>query len=156
MLWNIVLDYVFGRVIDSWRTENGSAPPGHNSPSRLGIELDDGGPPLTGSLWADDNFTFAHSVLDAAKMTQDLSYALGDNSLGWKPGSLCLLANRAALRQMQPDVADGFYILDRQGAPLRVPRVVDMTVLGVQVDILRLLYLCRRTPDRHGPEPLLR
>ena len=119
LLWNTVLDHVFGlrsrRQLLAHRGQFDFLQSG--IPLPLGRRSWGRGDPLTGSLWADDNTTFAHSVLDAARMTQDLSYALGDNSLGWKPGSLCLLANRAALQQAQADLTDGFLSWTVRGLP---------------------------------------
>jgi len=48
--------------------------------------------------------------------------------------SLSFLANKTALHQAPACCRDGFHILDRGGCPLFVPRVDQMTILGVSVD----------------------
>ena len=45
LLWNIVLDHVFGCVIDSGRTGDSSTSSNRETPSRLGVDLGDGGIP---------------------------------------------------------------------------------------------------------------
>ena len=90
LLWNVVLDHVLGETAQAWRT------------SGLGLDLRDGGTPITDMIWADDAFCISGSILGAASMSQDMSYALGDGHLALKPGSLSLLANEAALREAPP------------------------------------------------------
>ena len=122
LLWNIVLDYVLGQTVDGWRKQG------------LGLDLGDDDGPITDQIWADDTFCVSGSVEEAACMAQDLCYALGDGHLALKPGSLSVLANKTALRSAPAGCREGFSILDRRGVPLLVPRVAEMTILGVQID----------------------
>ena len=67
-------------------------------------------------------------------MAQELADALGTGKLSWKPGSLSVMANDAALRDLDITSCEGFTVHDTHGNPILVPRTSEMPVLGILLD----------------------
>ena len=116
--WNYLLDFALKDVVSDWLRVG------------WGADLGDGNP-ISHAIWADDIFFFAVSLDQVSGMAQDLTYALNDHGLSWKPGSLAFLANKVAASALTPPSDLGFPTLDRQGNPWWYPRVETMPCLGV-------------------------
>ena len=70
-------------------------------------------------------------------MAQDATTAPAHGHLAWKPGSLCCLANAAALKDAasdSPEVLQGFDTKYPEGPVAHFPVVNELTALGVRVD----------------------
>ena len=77
-IWNAVIDYLLEPVILSWRERN------------FGFELDSG-VHISHAIWCDNIILFASSSAMLRTMIENISDALGDPCLYWKPSSLEVL-----------------------------------------------------------------
>ena len=64
-------------------------------------------------------------------MVQGLTDAWGAGELSWKPGGLSVMANDAALRDLDLASCQGFAVTGTEGNPILVPRTSGMPVLGI-------------------------
>ena len=78
----------------------------------MGWGADQGdGSPISHAIWADDIFFFAMSFDPISVMAQDLTYALSDHRLSWKPASFVFLANKMVASTLAPfDLVSPFWI----------------------------------------------
>ena len=117
--WNYYLDAALAETVLQWIE------------LRWGIDLEDGLPPISHAIWADDIFFFASSFETFVSMAQDLTHALNDFGLQWKAGSLSFLVNETGALQL-PDVSpNAFPVLDRSGYPWWFERKETLPCLGV-------------------------
>ena len=100
----------------------------------FGVALEDAQEAISHLVWADDIWWFSDSWGDFCTMAQDLTSALADGHLSWKPSSLQYLMNAPAEASFRGKPPESFCALDRSCAPLRFTRVSSMEVLGVLVD----------------------
>ena len=122
----------------------------------FGVALEDAQEAISHLVWADDIWWFSDSWSDFCTMSQDLTWALADGHLSWKPSSLQYLMNAPAEASFPGDPPESFCALGRSCVPLRFTRVSSMEVLGVLVDGVGDLSLRSRTPPCCYLETLLR
>ena len=120
--WNFLLDDILADTVREWAR------------NCFGVSLEDAWEPISHRVWADDIWWFSNSWDELCTMSQDLTSALADGQLSWKPSSLQYLMNAPALASFGEGPPEGFCTLDRCGAPLHFTRVSSMDVLGVLVD----------------------
>ena len=77
---------------------------------------------------------FSSSMEQMFCMVQELADALGTGKLSWKPGSLSVMANDAALRDLDLASCQGFSVTDTEGNPILVSRTSELPVPGILLD----------------------
>ena len=119
---NFLLDDILADTVREWARKC------------FGVSLEDAQEAISHLVWADDIWWFSDSWNDFCTMSQDLTSALADGQLSWKPSSLQYLTNAPAEASFQEGPPESFCTLDRSCAPLRFTKVSSMEVLGVLVD----------------------
>ena len=117
--WNFLLDFALADTVRRWQD------------LCYGVDLGDGLPFLTHCCWADDLFWQSASFDELACVSQELTIALSDCQLSWKPGGLSFVANRVAAQDLPETWCSAFPVLTSSGAPLWFERVEAMPCLGV-------------------------
>ena len=120
--WNFPLDDILADTVQEWAR------------NCFGVSLGDAWEPISHLVWADDIRWFSNSWDEFCTMSQDLTSALADGQLSWKPSSLQYLMNVRPWPPSARTPPEGFCTLDRSGAPLHFTRVSSVEVLGVLVD----------------------
>ena len=117
--WNFVFDDTLSAPVTKW------------SELGWGADLQDGLPPISHAVWADDLFFFASDFETFATMSQDICSALNEKGLSLKPDSLLYMANDVASEQLPDTFCSSFPVLDSSGTPLWFDRVPALPCLGV-------------------------
>ena len=101
--WNFLLDHALHDTVLCWLKR------------RYGWDPGDGLPPISHVAWADDLFWFSPCFAQFASMCQDLTTALEDVQLTWKPSSLLFMPNRVAAQDLPETWCSSFSCLEPLG-----------------------------------------
>ena len=117
--WKFLLDHALHDTVQCWLRR------------RCGWDPGDGLPPISHVAWAVDLFWFSPCFAQFASMCQDLTEALEDAQLSWKPPSLLFMPNRVAAQDLPETWCSFFPVLSRSGEPIWFHRSDALPCLGV-------------------------